>query len=628
MFELIPLFANIEPSANANTVPDRSQVDDKYKWDLNPLCESPEAFEKTFSEIEQSIGKLSAFAGRLNQSGQVLLESIELKMETSKKFARLGLYVGLRLQEDLSNQTSQELYGRIETLDETFSKATAFSTPELIAIEPDRLKLFIEEAPGLKLYEHHFEALMLERPHVRSVEVEEVLAQQGKVLAGPGKVYECLTGQIMPAHMEMVPTESGAMVRLNNEIFERHKPSKNRLVRKAAWEGMMTSHAKFKELFATNYASRIDGMISTAKFRKYPSVLEMELAKPNLPVAVYDALVSTVRANLPLVHRYLRLKERMLGLGEHELQLYDFHVPLSDFDRDVSYEEAQPIVLKAVAPLGADYQKKFKQVFDGRRIDVMPNKAKARGAFSAHVGGSPPYILLNWARTFRDIATLIHEGGHNVNQECLDEQPYVYADQEIFSAEVASTANEMLLAHFQLSTATDAMERIYLLDSQLENIRQTIVRQTLFADFERQLFALAEAGDTITLDVICNLFQRLNEEYYGAGAVISDLVKYEWMRIPHFMRPFYVYTYATGLPAAITIVGRILKLGQPAVDAYLGFLHDGKRKYPLDSLRDAGVDMSTPEPIQNAFNYFEETLKALEAEIAAYNSLKDLDQKL
>ena len=306
----------------------------------------------------------------------------------------------------------------------------------------------------------------------------------------------------------------------------------------------MSTFGSFGPLFATNYIRRMDAAIFEAKMRNYPSVLEMELERTRLPLSVYDSLISSVRANLPLVQRYLRLRQRLLGLDK--LHMYDLYVPLVDeVESNVSFADAKKEVLAALALLGARYVARLKRLFDDRRIDVMPNKGKETGAFSMGVWGLPPYVLLNWSGKFQDTSTLAHEAGHNRHSEEANDQEYVDSGYTIFCAEVASTVNEQLLSHYRLSRTINKNERLFLLNSQLEAIRLTIVRQTLFAEFEREAFRLAEAGQTVTLDVLNALGKQLNEEYYGPAAFIDDLVKHEWSRIPHHMNPFYVFTYAT-----------------------------------------------------------------------------------
>jgi oligoendopeptidase F len=596
------------------TTPSRDQVPEHLKWDLSPVFESIASFEEYFAQTEALIAGFATFKDRLNKSGKILLAALEHDTDVSKRLDRLFFYAQLRCCEDASNQEAEALLARVEDLGKKIREAGAFFRPQLTAIKSERLRRFVEGTPGLAIYRHYFEKVMLDRPHVRSHEVEELLAQVGPVLSGPSSIFEVVNKLIVPRYMPAVPSENHEQVKLNNQVYMRNLHSPDREVRRQGWEGMMQTFGDFGPLLAKNYATRLAISVFEARARGYGSALEQGLSGPHLPVAVYDSLVGTVRANLPLVQRYLRLRQRLLDVSE--LHMYDLYVPLvAGVDADVTIDEAKQDVLAAVGILGADYVSRAERAFNGRRIDFMPNEGKETGAFSAGIWGVQPYMLLNSAGRFGDTYTLAHELGHNLHSEYAEDQEYINAGYPIFCAEVASTVNEQLLAHHHLSTSADPRKRLYLLNEQLEAIRLTIVRQTLFAEFEREAHKLAEAGKPITLDVLCELHKRLNTEYYGPAVVIDDLVKHEWARIPHFMNPFYVYTYATGLSAAVTIADRIIKEGQPAVEAYLGFLRDGKSKFALDSLRGAGADLSTPVPVERAFKHFEATLDAFEAEL-------------
>jgi oligoendopeptidase F len=593
----------------------RSEIADHLKWDLTRIFESPAAFEATFAQVEAAMSKFAEFKGRLNRSGRILLAALEFEGEVSRGFERLLFYSRLMQTEDAANQAAEILVERVKKLGEKLGQASAYLQPELTAIKPERLANFIARTPGLAIYRHSLDKSMLNRPHVRIEEVEEMLAKLDKVLGAPKDVFGIFNKLIVPKHMPLVASENHEQVKLNNQVYARHLESSDREVRRQAWEGMMRTFGDFGPLSAVNYARRVDAGMFSADARRYPSVLEMSLAGPNLPVAVYDSLVNTVRANLPLLQRYLRLRQKMLAVDE--LHNYDLYVPLvKGVDKDVTFEEAKEMVLAAVQILGPNYVGNVKELFDGRRIDVMPNEGKETGAFSWGIWGLAPFMLLNWSGKFGDAFTLAHETGHNMHSVEANNQHYVNSGYTTFCAEVASTVNEQLLSHHLLSATTDPNMRLFLLNEQLEKIRLTIVRQTLFAEFEREAYKLAEADQPLTLDVLCNLHKRLNAEYYGPTVVEDDLVKYEWSRIPHFMNSFYVYTYATGLSAAVTIADRIIKEGPPAVEAYLGFLRDGQSKYSLDSLRGAGADLSTADPVQRAFDHFETTLDLFEAELA------------
>jgi len=597
------------------TTPTRDQVPEHLKWDLTLIFENEAAFDACFVETETLIAGFAAFNGRLNRSGKILLQALEYDDKASKNFDRLFFFAQLAVKGDAGNLVAEKRLARVEGLSTKLQSAAAFMMPQLTRIKPARLESFINRTPGLTVYRTHLQKILLTQPHVRSHEVEEILAKASKLAGAPKDTFSVFESLVLPRYMPMVRVVDHDPVKLNNQVYARHLNSSDREVRRQSWEGMMRSFGDFGPLLAENYANRVEAAIFQANARNFATTLEHGMSGPHLPVSVYDSLVGTVRANLPLLQRYLKLRQKLLGL--EDLHMYDLYVPLvSGVESNVNFEDAKQEVLAAVQVLGEDYVSRVRRVFASRRIDVMPNQGKASGAFSWGIWGFAPYMLLNWAHRFNDTSTLAHELGHNMHSEYAQDQAYVDAGYSIFCAEVASTVNEQLLVHHLLSVTTDPRMRLFLLNQQLEAIRLTIVRQTLFAEFEREAHRLAEAGEALTLDRLCELHKTLNDDYYGPAVVIDDLVKYEWSRIPHFMNPFYVFTYATGLSAAICISNRIIKEGQPAVDDYLRFLKDGNSKLPLDSLRGGGADLSTPQPVQQAFDHFAATLDAFEAEIA------------
>ena len=392
--------------------------------------------------------------------------------------------------------------------------------------------------------------------------------------------------------------------------------SKNRDVRRAAFEAMFGTYKGLRNTLASAYAAQVNMDIFQARSRHYSSCLEQALQSINLPVSVYTTLVETVHANKHVLNRYLELRKRILGVDE--LHWYDLYTPLVEgVDNKISYEDAQETVLAALAPLGEDYVNALRKGFQSRWIDVVENKGKTSGAYSGGTWGTNPFMLLNWQGDIDSMFTLAHEAGHSMHSFfSKSTQPYTYSSYTLFLAEVASTTNEALLARYLLSKTTDPKMRLYIINQQLEGIRGTLIRQTLFAEFEREAHALAEAGQPLTPDVLCGIHKALNEKYYGDVVKIDDLLEIEWARIPHFYNSFYVYQYATGISSAEALASQIVTEGQPAVDRYLNFLKSGSSDYSINLLRNAGVDLSTPAPIQAAFDAFAEYLELFEAEFA------------
>jgi oligoendopeptidase F len=591
-------------------------VPEHLKWDLTAIFADSAAFEACFSECQSLIPGLAAYKGRLNRTGKVLLEALEYDQKVDNMLSRLFFYAQLKYTENAADQAVKAQLDRVKSLMKSAAETGSFFSVQLGRIKAERFANFTKTTPGLAIYAHYFEKLRIKQAHVRSPEVEELLAQMGDVLSGPSDLYDIFDTVILPDHMPEVITGGGEKIKLNDQVYAVGLESQDREVRKQAWEGMMKAFGAFGPMLAQNYLTRVKAAAFVTKAARYGSTLERALAGPHLPIAVYDSLVQTVRANLPSVQRYLSLRKKLLGV--EELHMYDQYVPLvGSVDGKATYEEGKVMVLDALTPLGEDYVGRATRLLSARRTDVMPNKGKAGGAFSWGIWGVTPFMLLNWAGRLDDVSTLAHELGHNIHSEHAQDQHYINAGYPTFCAEVASTVNEQLLSHRLLQTTTDRARRLFLLNHELEAVRRTIVRQTLFAEFEREVHALVEAEKPVTHDDLCAIYKRLNEEYYGPAVAVDDLVKHEWSRIPHFMNPFYVYTYATGLSSAITIADKIIKEGKPAAEAYLGFLKDGNSKFPLDSLRAAGSDLSTPAPVDRAFRHFDAVLDEFEREIEA-----------
>jgi oligoendopeptidase F len=616
---------SIKGKSQSNT-PTRAEGDPATQWDLKQLFVDDAAVTAAFAELKTQLALYAPFKGHIADSAQTLLAYLRFSEDVMHKFEKLALYTFLLKSEDAENEQAVALHKSAEDLGSDIGAASAFANPELSNIDSALLERFIGEQSELAVYRHFFADLALDREHIRDEPIELLLAQLQPVLSAPSNLFKSTTQVTMPPFMPKVAVKfkggkATRWTRLSDDNFPVLLQSRDRVTRQQAFEGMMGTYAAFAQTLATNFIAGVQNQIFTARARNFKSVLEMKLSDPRLPVSVYDSLISTARANRKHLQRYLKLRQKILGVDK--LHMYDLYVPLiGGFEQAVNFVDAKRTALEALALLGPQYVTRLSAMFESQRVDAMPNVGKENGAFSASQWGYPGYIMLNFRGLLRDVFTIGHEGGHySHSEEANGSQPFVYRDYPIFCAETASTVNEQLIAHHLIKTASNPKLRLHLLNQALENFRGAVIRQAMFAEFERRVFKLAEGDgcekEALTLERLCDLYLELVTDYYGPNVVVDECVKYEWLKIPHFVNtPFYVYTYATGMSAAIGLARNIIKNGQPAVDAYFRFLRAGRSKFPLDSLRDAGIDMSTSKPIQLGFDYFAETLGLIEAELA------------
>lgn len=584
-------------------LPLRSEVPVEMTWDLTKIYATDEAWEADFQTVVEMLPKLASFKGRLRRSGRLLLEALNLSHKVSEIVSRLYVYARMSSDVDTANNHYQGMFGRIEDLSNKASAAGAFISPEILSIKPERLEKFITGTRGLELYRHMFDELNRERAHIRSHEIEELLAEAGHTFGGPDNIYTMFDN----ADLEFpeVEDENGKLVRLTHGNWaDKWLENKSRDARRRAYEAMFGTYNRYRNMLAATYAAQVKVDIFSAKSRLYTNSREAALSGINVPVSVYDSLIDTVHANFPRLQRYLDLRRRVMGLDR--LAWYDLYVPLvGDLDMKVTYEEAKTKILASLAVLGPEYVDALRGGFNSRWVDVLENKNKKSGAYSWGSYGTPPYMLMNWQDSMDSMFTLTHESGHSMHSwHSRKHQPYPYSGYTLFVAEVASTCNEALLAHYLLSQTTDPAVRKYILNHQMESIRLTLVRQTMFAEFEKIAHEKAEAGQALTPDVLCGIHRELNEKYYAPAVELDDMIGIEWARIPHFYSSFYVYQYATGISTALSLAQQIVSEGEPAVKRYLKFLSSGSSDYSINLLRDAGVDLSTPAPIQQAFDAF------------------------
>lgn len=594
------------------TLLQRCDVPTELTWDLSKIFTSEDEFEKTFKDVESLLPKMSAFKGELAKSSDKLLKAFEMRDEISQKISKLYCYSRMNSDTDTTDSHYQELFGRVQELYGKVGNSTSFMSPEILSIDEKELASWIEKNEGLKLYKHELDELNRERDHVRSPEVEEVLSDAAKTYSGPGNIH----GMFDNADLRFpdVEDENGEMSPLTaGNWASKWLDNPNREARQRAYETMFGTFDKWRNTMAAVYANQVKINIFKAKSRKYSSPRAMALEGINVPESVYDSLIDTVHKNLPKVQKYLEVRKKILGLDE--LHWYDLYVPLvQEVDYKIKYDEAQKKILTAISKMGSEYSGALESGFNSRWIDVMESEGKRSGAYSWGTYGTPPYMLLNWHDTLDSMFTLAHEAGHSMHSYFSRKtQPFPYCSYTLFVAEVASTCNEALLAYSLLEETDDPAIRRYILNHQLESVRLTLVRQTLFAEFEKIAHDKAQAGEALTPDTLCKIHLDLNRKYYEPAAKIDDKIGIEWARIPHFYSSFYVYQYSTGISAALSLARQIIEEGKPAVKRYLKFLSSGSSDYSINLLREAGVDLSTSQPIQEAFDTFQEYLDKFEA---------------
>ena len=595
------------------TLPKRHEIPTEMTWDLTLIYERDQDWERDFQVVEDQIAPLSAMQGTLH-NGWSLLNTLQKSDEVGKTLGRLYSYASLKRSEDNAVAESQGRVERVKMLGTRLASATAFIEPEILELEENVLAGFVADEPGLQLYDYYLQKLQRRRAHIRSAEVEDVLAQAYEATSGSGNVYK-MFGDADLKFPDVVDGE-GKTVELTHGRYIKLLESDDRTLRENGFKTMHNEYAKWRNTLAANLASTVKSHVFSARVRHYDSALNSALDPDEIPTDVYTNLISTVRERLPVLHRYLRLRKKLLKLDE--LQLWDLYVPMvPNVEKEISYEQAEIAVKKSLLPMGESYNRVLDTAFSSRWIDVMENEGKTSGAFSNGSYTTPPYILLNWQNNLNNAFTLTHELGHSLHSyHARETQPYVYAGYTIFVAEVASTLNEALLTQHLQKEARDRGDRalqLSLLNSYAERFRTTLFRQTMFAEFEYSIHATLERGEALTAEGMSEMYLALNQDFYGAEVRVDDSVAIEWARIPHFYYDFYVYQYATGISAAAALSKQILEEGEPAVARYIEFLRGGGSDTSINLLRGAGVDMATPTPIHQALDVFDSVIAQMEA---------------
>ena len=584
------------------TVRSRKESDPAFQWDLTPLFPDDDAWRAALERAREMLDAVKRYEGRLGESGETLLEFLDLGERAGETLSQIYGYASLKADEDTAVALYQDLKGKALSLSVEFSTAAAFETPELVALPEETLERFYRETPGLEKYRRAIYSARRRRDHVLSRREEALLAAAGEMADSPYSIYSLFEGADLkfPDALD----SAGQAHQITNSSFVPTLQKPDRTLRKNAFEGFYDVYLGMENTAAALLNAQMKQLQFFASVRRYGSALEASLDATEVPVSVYDSLIGAVQENLPRLHRYMALRKKLMGLDT--LHMYDIYTPLvPDADAKVSYDAARRLVLDACAPLGAEYTAVLERAFAERWLDVYENTGKRTGAYSSGIARPHPYVLLNHKDNLDSAFTLAHELGHTMHSYLsAQHQPPVYSDYVIFVAEVASTVNEALLMRHLLGQTTDRRSRAYLINYFLEQFRTTVYRQTMFAEFERDLGEMALRGDTLTAEALNERYYALNRRYYGDAVDMDARIRVEWARIPHFYYNYYVFQYATGFSAAMALSRRILEEGPEAVADYLRFLSGGCSKSPIELLRGAGVDMSTPEPVQRALELF------------------------
>ncbi len=588
----------------------RSEVNEEFTWDLTALCPDKAAWEAVIEDIQERASRLAELEGHIADSAETLLSYLTQLEEMEIKSTPAYSYAHRLSDQDVGNTANQAMVQKLQSINASISSKLAFADPEILDIDAETLERYYAEQPKLEAYRKYIQEIQRLKPHRLSAEMERLLAMTGEMSGIPSQTFSIFNNADLK--LPEMTDENGETIRITHGRYGTLIRSADRRVRREAFENVYRTYKQFENTLASLYSGQVKKLMFYAKARKFASTLEAAVSGNDVSPSVYENLLTVVNANLDKMYRYVSLRKRLLGLDE--LHMYDVYTPIiPDASRKISFEEAKETVLKALAPLGEDYISLLQEGFQNRWIDVYENEGKRSGAYSAGAYGSHPCVLLNYDDTLDDMFTLAHEMGHALHSHYSNtNQPYFYSHYRIFVAEVASTCNEILLMEYLLKHTTDAKERAYLLNHYLDSFKGTVYRQAMFAEFEKKTNALAESGESLTAQVLNDVYYELNQRYFGPDMVSDPAIAVEWAKVPHFYYNFYVYQYATGFSAAVAIARNILKEGAPAVARYKEFLSGGCSLPPVELLKIAGVDLETPRPIQEALDVFGEVLDEIE----------------
>lgn len=592
-------------------VKDRKDIDVKDTWNLESIYANNELWEEDYAALEKDAAEFAKLKGAIEADVSKIPAVLDAYYGLHRRLSKLSVYARMRFDQDTTDSTYQTMSAKIGSLGVKIGAASAFVEPEILSYSKEQLEAAEKENERTAYYGRKIEEMLRGQEHTLDAEKEELLAAAGDMAEAPDDIFSVL----MNADMKYpdIVLEDGTHLPLTNSTYISYMESPDRAVREGAFKTLYGQIASLKNTFAAIYRGNLKQAKFYAQSRKYSSARAMYLADSNVPESVYDNLLSAVHEALPMMYRYVAVRKKVLGVDK--LHMYDVYTPIvAAQNQTYEFEQAKQMVLEALKPMGEDYLSHAREGLENRWIDIYPNKGKKGGAYSWGCYDSQPFILLNYTKNLDSVFTLIHEMGHSIHSYySITEQDYAYSDYKIFVAEVASTCNECLLMHDLLKKTTDKEQRKYLLNHYLDSFKGTLFRQTMFAEFEKTAHDYCAQGKPLTAEALSQMYLELNQKYFGPDMEKDEEIAYEWMRIPHFYTPFYVYQYATGYSAAVALSAKILKEGKPAVDAYMSFLKGGESKDPIDLLKMAGVDMTTEKPIADALALFGELVAELEA---------------
>lgn len=592
-------------------VKDRKDIDIKDTWNLESIYANNELWEEDYAALEKDAAEFAKLKGAIEADVSKIPAVLDAYYGLHRRLSKLSVYARMRFDQDTTDSTYQTMSAKIGSLGVKIGAASAFVEPEILSYSKEQLETAEKENERTAYYGRKIEEMLRGQEHTLDAEKEELLAAAGDMAEAPDDIFSVL----MNADMKYpdIVLEDGTHLPLTNSTYISYMESPDRAVREGAFKTLYGQIASLKNTFAAIYRGNLKQAKFYAQSRKYSSARAMYLADSNVPESVYDNLLSAVHEALPMMYRYVAVRKKVLGVDK--LHMYDVYTPIvAAQNQTYEFEQAKQMVLEALKPMGEDYLSHAREGLENRWIDIYPNKGKKGGAYSWGCYDSQPFILLNYTKNLDSVFTLIHEMGHSIHSYySKTAQDYAYSDYKIFVAEVASTCNECLLMHDLLKKTTDKEQRKYLLNHYLDSFKGTLFRQTMFAEFEKTAHDYCAQGKPLTAEALSQMYLELNQKYFGPDMEKDEEIAYEWMRIPHFYTPFYVYQYATGYSAAVALSAKILKEGKPAVDAYMSFLKGGESKDPIDLLKMAGVDMTTEKPVADALALFGELVAELEA---------------
>lgn len=585
----------------------RCEIEDKYKWDLTKIYKDEKEWQKDFDDVKEKILKVLEYKDSFLSNGKKLYEYLKYDEEVSRKLEKIYYYAHLNYDADTLDEKYKVMTNKVSDLFTKYNELSSFVVPEILKLDEEKLNTFYKDEEKLEDYRFSIENIYRFKNHTLDEEKEKMLSNLSKCLSNPEETYEALTDSDF--EYDYITDEKGNKVKFNESNYSLFIKSKDRSVRKKAFEMLHNKYKKYIRTITSTYKGEVENNVVLAKIRNYDSAISASLYSDNVSVDIYNNLIKVVNDNMNVLYDYYDLKKEILSLDR--LHMYDTYVEIiNKIDKKYSFDEAKEIVIDALSVLGDKYVKNLKKAFDEKWIDIYHSKGKRSGAYSSGNFDVNPYVLLNFEGTLNDVSTLAHELGHSMHTylSCKN-NPYQYSSYEIFVAEVASTVNELLLANYMLKNSKNKDEKLAIINHILDLYKATLYRQTMFAEFEKETHKLREKGEVLTSELLSNTYYNLVKKYFGPNVLCDDLIRYEWARIPHFYYNFYVYKYATGISAASYIVDGILNNKEGALENYINFLKTGGSMYPLDELKIAGVNLNSKSVILSAIKTFEKYLK-------------------